>query len=90
MAAQVEKEYRDVVFRDQTSGDQFIIKSTVETDQTTTVDGKEYPLHEVEVSSSSHPFYTGEQKFVDTEGRVERFERKYGKMKQEDETEGEE
>ncbi len=69
--------YRDVVFRDVSSGEEFLIGSTAESDQTTTVDGEEYPLVEVDVSSQSHPFYTGEQKILDTEGRVERFKRKY-------------
>ncbi len=78
MKEDIHPEYRDVVFRDVSTDEQFIIGSTAETDKTTTVDGEEYPLIEIEVSSASHPFYTGEQKLVDTEGRVERFERKYG------------
>ena len=69
---------RPVLFRDASSGDQFLIESTVETDETATVEGEEYPLVELEVSSASHPFYTGEQKLVDSEGRIERFKRKYG------------
>ncbi len=80
MVTELEDKHRDVVFVDQTSGEKFLISSTVETSKTTTIDGEEYPLYEVEISSSSHPFYTGEQKLVDTEGRVERFERKYGSM----------
>ncbi len=87
MAETIESEFRDVVFRDVSSDEEFIIGSTLETDQTTTVDEEEYPLREVEVSSGSHPFYTGEQKLVDTEGRVERFERKYGNIGEEDEGE---
>ncbi|MFP4687013.1 MAG: type B 50S ribosomal protein L31 [bacterium] len=79
MKSDIHPEFRKVVFKDVTSGKQFLIGSTAESKETTKIDGEEYPLVEVEVSSASHPFYTGEQKLVDTEGRVERFERKYGK-----------
>ena len=58
----------------------FLTKSTVETKETITwTDGKEYPLVRVDISSQSHPFYTGKQNIVDTAGRVDRFKRKYGK-----------
>lgn len=76
----IHPEYRDVVFKDVSSGEEFVIGSTIETEKTTTVDGEELPLYEVEVSSASHPFYTGEQKLVDSEGRVEKFNRKYGEQ----------
>lgn len=89
MVEKVEEQARDVVFRDVTADEEFIVSSTIEAEQTTEIDGEEYPLREVEVSSASHPFYTGEQKLVDTEGRVERFERKYGEVGSSDE-EGEE
>ncbi len=79
----IHPEFRKVVFKDVTSGEEFLVGSTAEAKKTTTIDGEEYPLVEVEVSSASHPFYTGEQKLVDTEGRVERFERKYGKKSEE-------
>ncbi len=70
--------YRTVVFRDSASGTEFVTRSTVQTNQTTKhSDGNEYPLYEVEISSASHPFYTGKQKLVDTAGRVERFRKKY-------------
>ncbi|MGM0380887.1 MAG: type B 50S ribosomal protein L31 [bacterium] len=85
MKEDLHPDYREVVFKDVSTDEQFIIGSTVETDKTTTVDGEEYPLIETEVSSASHPFYTGEQKLVDTEGRVERFERKYGMNDEESE-----
>jgi large subunit ribosomal protein L31 len=56
-----------------------VIRSTVETNDTITLDdGAEYPLVKVEISSASHPFFTGTMKIVDTAGRVERFERRYG------------
>ncbi|MDE2079092.1 MAG: type B 50S ribosomal protein L31 [Patescibacteria group bacterium] len=68
--------YRPVVFQDAGSGAQFIIGSTVATDQTTTVDGKEYPLYVVEISSASHPFYTGKSTTLDRAGRVDRFKKR--------------
>ena len=72
--------YRQVVFEDTSAGKRFITRSTVETDLTTTWDdGKEYPLYRVAVSSFSHPFFTGEQRLVDTEGRVEKFRKKYAR-----------
>lgn len=70
--------YRKVVFRDTASGTMFLTRSTVPTGATITYDdGQEYPVFDVEISSASHPFYTGKQKLVDTAGRVERFRRKY-------------
>ena len=72
--------YRPVVFQDNSADFAFLTKSTVETKETITwTDGKEYPLVRVDISSQSHPFYTGKQNIVDTAGRVDRFKRKYGK-----------
>lgn len=74
----IHPDYREVVFKDTASGTMFLTRSTVQTKQTVQYeDGKEYPLFEVEISSASHPFYTGKQKLVDTAGRVERFRKKY-------------
>jgi large subunit ribosomal protein L31 len=74
----IHPEYRLVVFRDTASGTMFLSRSTVDTKETITYeDGNEYPLFDVEISSASHPFFTGKQKLVDTTGRVERFKRKY-------------
>ena len=73
--------YRQVVFQDQGSGAQFLIGSTVETDQTTTYEGKEYPLYVVEISSSSHPFYTGIKTTIDRAGRVDKFKQRAAKAK---------
>lgn len=72
--------YREVVFHD-TSGDfKFLTRSTIDTPDTITwEDGKDYPLVKIEVSSASHPFYTGKKLFVDTAGRVEKFKKKYKK-----------
>ncbi len=68
------KNYRQVIFRDNSSGTEFLIGSTVETKETATwKDKKEYPLVSVEISSASHPFYTGNDKVIDTAGRVEKF-----------------
>ena len=72
--------YRAVIFQDNSSGDRFLIRSTVETTQTDTwTDGQEYPLAYVDVSSASHPFYTGQEKVMDTAGRVERFKARAAK-----------
>ena len=70
--------YRPVVFRDITTGEEWVTRSTVKTEKTTDHEGKKYPLFDLPISASSHPFYTGRQKLVDTEGRVERFRKKYG------------
>lgn len=72
--------YRPVVFKDVGTEIAWLVRSTVRTERTTTwTDGKEYPLYTVDISSHSHPFYTGQQRFVDTEGRVERFQKKFAR-----------
>ena len=74
--------YRYVVFQDTSSGDTILTRSTIETTETTTwTDGNEYPLAKVEISAFTHPFFTGQMKIVDTAGRVERFEKRYGKRR---------
>lgn len=65
--------YRPVVFQDLNDNTTFLTKSTVATDDTITLDGIEYPLVKVHISSSSHPFYTGNEKLLDIEGRVDKF-----------------
>ena len=66
--------YRSVIFEDVTSGKRFLIGSTIATDKTDKwEDGKEYPVYQIEISSASHPFYTGQSKTIDTAGRVEKF-----------------
>ena len=68
------KDYRDVVFSDEAAGFSFLTKSTAKSEETIKwEDGKEYPLIKVQISSASHPFFTGEEKIIDTEGRVDRF-----------------
>jgi large subunit ribosomal protein L31 len=78
MKADIHPEYRFVVFRDISANFEFLGKSCVQTRETTTFEGTEYPLVTIDISSESHPFYTGTQKLLDTEGRVERFYKKYG------------
>ncbi len=79
MKKDIHPKYREVVFRDEGANFSFITRSTVKTRDTIVwEDGKEYPLYKLDISSASHPFYTGKQKIVDSEGRVERFMRKYG------------
>lgn len=71
--------YRMVAFRDMSNGHTFLTRSTVDTKETVEVDGVEYPLYKLEISNTSHPFYTGKVKLVDTAGRVDKFMNRYGK-----------
>jgi len=74
--------YRETVILDVSSGYKFLTRSTQESKETIEwEDGKTYPLIKVEISSASHPFFTGQQKIVDSAGRVERFNRKYAQRK---------
>ena len=78
MKADIHPQYNDVVFQDVTSSFSFLTRSTLSSKETIKwEDDKEYPLLKVEISSASHPFYTGKQKLVDTGGRVERFNKRY-------------
>lgn len=70
--------YREVVFKDMSNDEIFITRSTVASRETITVDGVEYPLVKLEITSASHPFFTGKQKLVDTAGRVDKFMSRYG------------
>ena len=71
-----------VIFEDVTSGKRFLIGSTIDTKKTDKwEDGKEYPVYQVEISSASHPFYTGTSKTIDTAGRVEKFKQRIAKKK---------
>ena len=81
MKEKIHPELHDVLFFDSSCDFKFLTRSTVDVkgkEKMKWTDGKEYPLVKVEVSSQSHPFYTGKQKIVDTAGRVDRFRRKYG------------
>ncbi|MGA0896626.1 MAG: type B 50S ribosomal protein L31 [Flavobacteriaceae bacterium] len=73
--------YRLVAFKDMSNEDVFITKSTVNAKETIEVDGVEYPLVKLEISRTSHPFYTGKTKLVDTAGRIDKFKNKYAKFK---------
>lgn len=72
--------YRMVVFKDMSNEETFMTRSAADTRDTIEVDGVEYPLIKMEISSSSHPFYTGKQKLVDTAGRIDKFKTKYSKF----------
>lgn len=77
------KEYRPVIFSDVSSGEKFLIASTVKTTgKEKWKDGKEYPLYMVEISSASHPFYTGKENLLDTAGRVQKFKTRQSKKEE--------
>ena len=74
--------YREVVFKDESANFTFLSRSTIDTKDTIVwEDGKEYPLYKLDISSASHPFYTGKQKVVDRAGRIDKFRRKFGGAK---------
>ncbi|HEY6800886.1 MAG TPA: type B 50S ribosomal protein L31, partial [Agromyces sp.] len=73
MQTDIHPDYQTVVFRDLGSGETFLTRSTVTSDKTIELDGVEYPVIDVEISSASHPFYTGKQRIMDSAGRVEKF-----------------
>jgi len=78
MKPDIHPEYREVVFQDLSCDFKFITRSTIKTKETIKwADGKEYPLVKIEISSESHPFYTGQQKIIDTQGRVDKFRQRY-------------
>ena len=74
----IHPEYHEVVFMDSATGYKFVSGSTKTSNETVEFEGKTYPLTRVEISSDSHPFYTGRQKFTQADGRVDRFNKKYG------------
>ncbi|RNL81799.1 type B 50S ribosomal protein L31 [Halostreptopolyspora alba] len=78
----IHPEYRPVVFRDRVGEFAFLTRSTTTSDRTIEwEDGNTYPLIDVDISSASHPFYTGKGRVIDTAGRVERFEQRYGRRR---------
>jgi large subunit ribosomal protein L31 len=80
MKADIHPQYRDVVFFDVTSDFKILTRSTLSSKETTKwEDGKEYPLIKVEISSASHPFYTGKHKVMDTSGRIDKFQKRYAR-----------
>jgi len=81
--------YRLVAFKDMSNDEVFLTKSTAETKETIEVDGVEYPVVKLEISRTSHPFYTGKAKFLDTAGRIDKFKNKYKKFAKEEKKEEE-
>ena len=80
MKAGIHPEYRKVVFQDMSSDFSFLTRSTIDSKETVTwEDGNAYPRGKIDVSSASHPFYTGKHKMLDSGGRVDRFKKRYGK-----------
>ena len=72
-------DYHKVLFVDNATGNEWVSRSTMTSDQTKEVDGEELPVIRLEISAESHPFWTGQQRSMDTEGRVDRFNKRYGK-----------
>jgi large subunit ribosomal protein L31 len=79
MRKEIHPEYKEVVFLDTGTGDKFLCRSAVKTHDTIEFEGETYPCYKVSITSKSHPFYTGEQGIVDTEGRVDKFKKRYAK-----------
>lgn len=77
MKTEIHPVYAPIVFRDLASGEMFLTRSTATSAKTVEVDGVEYPVIDVEISSASHPFYTGKQRIMDSAGRVEKFNKRY-------------
>ncbi len=75
------KNYRIVAFKDMSNDNVFLCRSAVNTKETLVVDGVEYPVYKMEISNTSHPFYTGKMKLVDTAGRVDKFMQRYARYR---------
>lgn len=78
MKPNIHPDYHPVVFQDATTGDAFLTRSTITSERTIEWDGRTYPLVVVDISSASHPFWTGSRRHIDTAGQVEKFRRRYG------------
>lgn len=81
MKKEIHPEYKQVLYVDTSNGKKFVCGSTQTCTETAEFEGKTYPVYHVPVSSSSHPFFTGSSKFVDTEGRVDKFRKRYSSRK---------
>lgn len=77
MKTDIHPDYQAIVFRDLASGETFLTRSTLTSDKTIELDGETYPVVDVEISSASHPFYTGKQRIMDSAGRVEKFNQRF-------------
>ncbi len=75
--------YQDILFVDTSTGTKFVCGSTLQPKETEEYEGKEYPVYRVTVSSASHPFFTGSKQFIDTEGRVDKFLKRYARKQEE-------
>ncbi len=76
-------DYQEVLFVDSSTGHKFVCGSTLKPKEKEKFEGKEYPVYRVAVSSASHPFFTGSKQFIDSEGRVDKFRKRYAKKKEE-------
>lgn len=83
-------DYQDILFVDTATGTKFVCGSTLKPDETEEYNGKTYPVYRVSISSASHPFFTGNQQFVDTEGRIDKFLKKYQGKKAQPKKDGKE
>lgn len=82
MKEDIHPPYQEVLFIDTSAGHKFVCGSTLQPEQTEMFEGKEYPVHHITISSASHPFFTGSKQFIDTEGRVDKFLKRYAKKGQ--------
>lgn len=83
MKKDIHPAYQDILFVDTSTGTKFVCGSTLQPNETEVFEGKEYPVHRVTVSSASHPFFTGSKQFIDTEGRVDKFLKRYARKQEE-------
>jgi large subunit ribosomal protein L31 len=81
MKPEIHPEYRKVLFVDSATGEEWVSRSTMSSEETKEVDGEALPVIKLEISSASHPFWTGQMREVDSDGRVDRFRKRYGKKK---------
>lgn len=83
MKPEIHPDYHKVVFHDSATGTEWVSRSTITSKETKTVDGEELPLVRLDISSASHPFWTGKLRELDSDGRIDRFRRRYGRSKTE-------
>ncbi|MGJ8671893.1 type B 50S ribosomal protein L31 [Rubritalea sp.] len=81
MKADIHPDYHPVIFQDMTSGKRYITRSTKKSDVTETIDGVDYFVVSMGVTADTHPFYTGKSTFVDTEGRIDKFQKRFGAVR---------
>jgi large subunit ribosomal protein L31 len=81
MKAEIHPEYHKVLYIDSATGEEWVCRSTMTSEETREVEGENLPVVKLEISAASHPFWTGQMREVDTDGRVDRFRKRYGKKK---------